>query len=48
MKLFDFIFKDLLDADKHYKDKDATPTNDGINLQETIDLFAAYTCMILA
>ena len=46
MKVFDFL-KDLLDADKHFKDKDATPTNDGINLQETIDLFAAYTCMIL-
>lgn len=22
-------FKDLLDADRHYKDNDASPTNDG-------------------
>ncbi|XP_059217801.1 baculoviral IAP repeat-containing protein 6 isoform X2 [Stomoxys calcitrans] len=41
------LLQDLLDADRHYKDNDATPTNDGQRtmdgFQETKDLFADYT-----
>ncbi|XP_037827973.1 baculoviral IAP repeat-containing protein 6 isoform X2 [Lucilia sericata] len=45
------LLQDLLDADRHFKDNDATPTNDGIrpldSIQETKDLFAAYTSLYM-
>ncbi|XP_017867118.1 PREDICTED: baculoviral IAP repeat-containing protein 6 isoform X9 [Drosophila arizonae] len=43
------LLQDLLDADKQYRDNDATPTNDGARsivttaVQETRDLFNDYT-----
>ncbi|KAM7359256.1 BIR repeat containing ubiquitin-conjugating enzyme isoform 2-T2 [Cochliomyia hominivorax] len=45
------LLQDLLDADRHFKDNDSTPTNDVIHsldtLQETKDLFAAYTSLYM-
>ncbi|KAH8417362.1 hypothetical protein KR222_009764, partial [Zaprionus bogoriensis] len=44
------LLQDLLDADKQYRDNDATPTNDGARsmvttaVQETRDLFSDFTC----
>ncbi|XP_034488815.1 baculoviral IAP repeat-containing protein 6 [Drosophila innubila] len=43
------LLQDLLDADKQYRDNDATPTNDGARsmvttaVQETRDLFSDYS-----
>ncbi|XP_073817547.1 BIR repeat containing ubiquitin-conjugating enzyme isoform X2 [Musca autumnalis] len=46
------LLQDLLDADRHYKDNDATPTNDGQrtldSFQETKDLFADYTSLYMS
>ncbi|XP_075144573.1 BIR repeat containing ubiquitin-conjugating enzyme [Haematobia irritans] len=46
------LLQDLLDADRHYKDNDATPTNDGQRpmdgFQESKDLFADYASLYMS
>lgn len=50
LKIICINIQDLLDADKQYRDNDATPTNDGgrsvvtTAVQETRDLFSDFTC----
>ncbi|KAL9897854.1 dual E2 ubiquitin-conjugating enzyme/E3 ubiquitin-protein ligase BIRC6-like isoform 3-T4 [Glossina fuscipes fuscipes] len=46
------LLQDLLDADKHFKDNDTTPTNDTVRpmegMHETKDLFVDYTSPYLS